>query len=475
MSSFRRKLLLKLFKLSDVCIFVAAMLVASWFTTDHVNKMTLEEFFALRIKVINIVGFSCMILLWHVLFNNFHLYRSRRLDSKLHEWRDILKATTLGTAIFLLVGYTFKISAFTLLFITVFWLSSTIFTISFRSILRYALKKVRLYGRNLRFVLIVGTNQRAYDFARMIEEKKELGYHLLGYIDKNIYLSNGGIKLLGTIEDFPTIIKNQVIDEVVIALPVKSQYEEIQKIVQKVEEHGVVIRYLSHFFNARFAQSRVELFEDFPLLTITSGPRDGWQYLAKRAIDFILATMLIILTFPLMILAAIAIKLTSPGAVFFTQERVGFNKRVFRLYKFRTMVAGADKLQSKLEDLNEMDGPVFKIQNDPRITKIGRWLRKMSIDELPQLFDVLKGDMSLVGPRPLPIRDYKGFNQDWQRRRFSVLPGITCTWQVNGRNTISFEDWMKMDMEYIDNWKLSTDLKILLKTIPAVIRKNGAV
>lgn len=196
--------------------------------------------------------------------------------------------------------------------------------------------------------------------------------------------------------------------------------------------------------------------------------------MAKRAIDITLGSVLIIAISPLMAIAAIAIKLSSPGSVFFTQDRVGYNKRIFNLFKFRTMMVGAEKLQGDLEEQNEMDGPVFKIKDDPRIFKVGRWLRKWSIDELPQLFNVIKGDMSLVGPRPLPVRDYNGFDKDWQRRRFSVLPGITCTWQINGRNDISFEDWMKMDMEYIDNWKLSRDLKILFKTIPAVIKGKGA-
>jgi exopolysaccharide biosynthesis polyprenyl glycosylphosphotransferase len=474
MSSFRRKLLLKLLKLSDICILISSVVIASWFVTYKRDFITLEEFFSLRIKVVNFIGFIAMILSWHLLFNSFQLYRSRRLDYRFGEWKDILKATTTGSFMFLMAGLLFNIIAFTPLFIGIFWLSSSIFTITFRTFLRIALKKVRLYGRNLRFVLIIGTNKRAYDFARMIEEKKELGYRLRGYVDKNIYFPKEGLRLLGTLEDFPTIIKDHVIDEVVIALPVKSHYEEIQKIVQKAEEQGIIIRYLSQLFDTKIAQSKAEKFEDFAVVTMSSGPQDDWQYLAKRTIDIILASVLTILTSPLMIFAAIAIKITSSGPILFVQDRIGYNKRIFRLYKFRTMVVGAEKLQRELEDLNEMDGPVFKIRNDPRITKIGRWLRKTSIDELPQLFNVLKGDMSLVGPRPLPVRDYSGFDQDWQRRRFSVLPGITCIWQINGRNEVSFGNWMKMDMEYIDNWSLSTDLKILLKTIPAVIKGRGA-
>ena len=176
----------------------------------------------------------------------------------------------------------------------------------------------------------------------------------------------------------------------------------------------------------------------------------------------------------LLIVTALAIKLTSAGPIFFLQERIGLNKRRFRIYKFRTMVPHAEKLMAKLEARNEVSGPVFKIKNDPRITPIGRFLRRSSIDELPQLLNVLKGDMSLVGPRPLPVRDYEGFNEDWQRRRFSVKPGITCLWQVNGRSGISFDQWMLLDLQYMDEWSLWLDFKILAKTVPAVLKGAGA-
>jgi lipopolysaccharide/colanic/teichoic acid biosynthesis glycosyltransferase len=183
---------------------------------------------------------------------------------------------------------------------------------------------------------------------------------------------------------------------------------------------------------------------------------------------------MLILLLPLFIAVSAAIKLTSEGPVFFSQERIGLNKRRFRIFKFRTMVLGAEKLMQTLERDNEATGPVFKMRNDPRITPIGKFLRRSSVDELPQLVNVLKGDMSLVGPRPLPVRDYEGFNQDWQRRRFSIRPGITCLWQVTGRSTISFDQWMRLDLRYIDEWSLWLDLKILAQTVPAVLKGTGA-
>jgi lipopolysaccharide/colanic/teichoic acid biosynthesis glycosyltransferase len=175
-----------------------------------------------------------------------------------------------------------------------------------------------------------------------------------------------------------------------------------------------------------------------------------------------------------MLVVAILVKMTSPGPVFFRQTRVGLNKRQFTIYKFRTMVENAERLQEELLSMNEMTGPVFKITKDPRITPLGRILRKTSIDELPQLVNVLKGDMSLVGPRAMSLRDYQRFDQDWQRRRFSVKPGITCLWQIRGRNSVPFQKWMELDMQYIDEWSLWLDLTILVRTVPAVLRGTGA-
>jgi len=211
------------------------------------------------------------------------------------------------------------------------------------------------------------------------------------------------------------------------------------------------------------------------LVTFYPGKLRGWPVFLKRAMDLCLTLIAIILSFPILIIVSLAIKFTSPGPILFIQNRVGLNKRRIRIYKFRTMVPDAEQKLAELEHLNEVEGPAFKIKNDPRITPLGRFLRRTSLDELPQLFNVLKGDMSLVGPRPLPLRDYNGFSEDWQRRRFSVRPGLTCLWQINGRSMINFDKWMKFDMEYIDNWSLWLDLKIMLKTIPAVFKGSGAV
>jgi exopolysaccharide biosynthesis polyprenyl glycosylphosphotransferase len=214
--------------------------------------------------------------------------------------------------------------------------------------------------------------------------------------------------------------------------------------------------------------------EENSYVLAVAGSAEALPALVKRICDFVLSALLLIVLAPFLLVVAVLVKLTSPGPVLFNQTRIGLNKRQFRIYKFRTMIVEAEKMQNELLSRNEMAGPVFKITDDPRVTPLGKMLRKSSIDELPQLFNVLKGDMSLVGPRAMSLRDYRLFDQDWHRRRFSVKPGITCTWQINGRNSVPFEKWMELDMQYIDKWSLWLDFKILARTLPAVLRGNGA-
>jgi exopolysaccharide biosynthesis polyprenyl glycosylphosphotransferase len=227
-------------------------------------------------------------------------------------------------------------------------------------------------------------------------------------------------------------------------------------------------------FNLRIAKSYVDDLQGIPVMTIQSGPVDGWQLVAKRAIDIISSSVLLLVLMPFFTLIALLIRLDSAGPLFYRQERVGLNKRRFIVLKFRTMVMEADKQQETLENLNEAEGPVFKIKRDPRVTRMGAFLRRFSIDELPQLVNVLKGEMSMVGPRPLPIRDVERIDAQWHKRRFSIKPGITCLWQVNGRSNIGFNEWVRLDLDYIDKWSLGLDFLILLKTIPAVFKGSGA-
>jgi exopolysaccharide biosynthesis polyprenyl glycosylphosphotransferase len=335
-----------------------------------------------------------------------------------------------------------------------------------------------MHGRNLRHLLIIGTNPRAMEFASSIECRPELGYDLVGFVDDewagNREFRENGKSIVADLDHFCDFLREGIIDEVAIALPMKSFYSQAARIVAVCQEHGVIVRVLASMFDLQKGWANNSQFDGMAVATISPNSSEGWPIICKRILDISVSLLLLLILAPVFILVAILIKLDFSGPVFFVQDRVGLNKRRFRMYKFRTMMGDAEKRQSGLESLNEADGPVFKIKNDPRITRLGKYLRKASIDELPQLLNVLKGDMSLVGPRPLPIRDYQGFDQDWVRRRFSVPPGITCLWQVNGRSSLSFKEWMELDLQYIDHWSLWLDVKLIAKTIPAVLKGVGA-
>ena len=475
----RRQLLLEAYRFLDVFLMAGSFAFATWVTLYYFNRpVSFEQFVSMRIKVHNLALFIGFLYMWRALFSAAGLYESMRLSTRSAEAKKIIKATSVGTLTLFIASVVFSIQMMTPAFIAVFWVADAAMTIASRLFIRRALMWLRLQGRNLRHVLIVGTNQRAVRFAGEIESKPELGYRLLGYVENgwrgNDHFKGNGHKIVSDFGGFASFIREKPVDEVVFYLPVKSFYEQISAMAMLCTEQGVIVRYPPDIFSMNPAHSSAGTFEGIPLVTHYTGTMRGWQIHLKRLMDVALSSFGLLLLSPLFLLTAFAVRFTSPGPIFFVQERVGLNKRRFGLCKFRTMVADAEKRQAELEAFNEASGPVFKIKNDPRVTRVGRLLRKTSIDELPQLWNVLKGDMSLVGPRPLPLRDYRGFDKDWQRRRFSVRPGITCLWQVNGRSEVSFENWMKLDMNYIDSWSLWLDIEILVKTIPAVMRGSGA-
>ena len=254
-----------------------------------------------------------------------------------------------------------------------------------------------------------------------------------------------------------------------------TQLERVESIIQLCEIEGVEAWLIADFFATQIAHASFDEMFGSPLLVFRSTPESSWQMLAKLLLDFIGALAAVILLAPLMLVIALLIRLNSPGPVFFRQQRSGLNGSPFNIFKFRTMATNAEQFQHELAAMNEMTGPVFKVTNDPRITSVGKFLRKYSLDELPQFFNILRGEMSLVGPRPLPVNEVKRFNDLAHRRRLSVKPGLTCLWQVSGRNKISdFKEWVRLDLEYIDNWSIWLDLAILVRTIPAVFSATGA-
>ncbi|MGA3283101.1 MAG: sugar transferase [Verrucomicrobiota bacterium] len=255
----------------------------------------------------------------------------------------------------------------------------------------------------------------------------------------------------------------------------QAYFERVESVIKVCELEGVDAWLVADFFGTQIARASLDELFGHPLLVFRSAPETSWQSLAKMLMDFFGALALLLVAAIPMLVIALLIKLLSPGPALFRQQRSGLNGAPFTLYKFRTMVTNAEQFKHELEAMNEMRGPVFKVTNDPRVTRIGKWLRRYSLDELPQLFNVLRGEMSLVGPRPLPVDEVRRFNDLAHRRRLSVKPGITCLWQISGRNQIAdFKEWVRLDLEYIDNWSLWLDLKILLRTIPAVFVATGA-
>jgi exopolysaccharide biosynthesis polyprenyl glycosylphosphotransferase len=392
---------------------------------------------------------------------------------------DIVKTFTISMLIASIPAFFFRESPLSRVFLVSLWPLQIVSLISLRFIFREFLKYIRRQGYNFRQVLIVGRNDRAARLVKQIEGSPEFGVRILGFIDapngdgQNDFGSLSKYEILGNLSSLETILRNKVVDEVFVFLPIKSFYSEIEKVLHVCENVGVEVKIPTDLFSLKLSKSTVSYYGTVSVIDLYTSPKMTWQLLIKRMIDMTVSAIVLLLLSPLFVAVSILIKGTSKGPVLFQQRRVGYNGRPFNCLKFRTMDENAEALQGDLLELNEMDGPVFKITNDPRVTKVGRVLRKASFDELPQLINVLKGDMSLVGPRP-PIPSEVNEYVLKDRRRLSMRPGITCLWQVNGRNTIPFEKWMELDREYIDNWSLVLDFKILVKTFPAVLRGSGA-
>jgi len=480
-TSQRRPLIFTL-KIFDQLVLACAFFLATATVSDTVDMVRFYEFLFMRIRVVNFALYSAFAWLWYGIFwylGLYHSYRFRRWPTII---KEVVHATLGGTFVLMGMGLIFSINLITPAFLGLFWFYTMAATLTSRLVLRSVLEQLRRRGIWVENLLIIGTNPRAVRFARRIDNHLELGCRVIGFVDDQ-WTGTGkfldsGYPLVADFKHFNEFLRKNVVDEVIIDVPLNTFYRQVQEIVRHCLEQGVLVRFLSDSFyllrNMNLAHVKFDNFEGELLLSVQNSRMAGWPILAKRAFDFIVALLLFFMCSPLFILITALIKITSAGPVFYVQTRVGLNKRLFRMYKFRTMIPGADSQQAELEHLNEVDGPVFKMRADPRVTPVGRWLRRTSLDELPQLINVLLGDMSLVGPRPLPVRDYQGFNRDWHRRRFSVRPGITCLWQINGRNNLSFEEWMALDKYYIDHWSFSLDLKILLHTLPAILREQGA-
>jgi exopolysaccharide biosynthesis polyprenyl glycosylphosphotransferase len=414
------------------------------------------------------------LLLCRSIFERLGLYRSWRLESRAALAGQIAKAVAAAALLALVWAIVEAWPVRQSRFAPAFWTIGLLAILCSRLVLYRVLGLLREHGHNLRTILIVGAGPRGTQFAATLESQVDLGYHVAGFLDEGPTAAEAGPRLLGGFAALESLLHTGRFDEVAILLPLRTFYETVCQMVSLCERQGVVVRLPADLFEARFARLESEQVGGLEMLTLFTGPASEPSLAAKRALDILLSVAALVLLAPLYGGIALAVRLGSAGPAFFTQVRVGRHGHRFRMVKFRTMVADAEGRQAGLEDCNEVRGAAFKIRNDPRITRQGRWLRRSSLDELPQLVNILWGDMSLVGPRPLPLRDVSRMREQWQRRRFAVRPGLTCLWQSGGRHRLNFEQWMQLDLDYIDNWSLLLDLRILARTVPAVITGAGA-
>lgn len=457
----------KLMIFSDLCIMIGSFFMG-YFVRNKINGIHPLNIYILFLPL--------LLLIWGSLLYHLGMYESFRVKKLSEVLFIIFKTAIFGFLIFGSFTYIFKITYISRTFISLIFILAAVFIGLEKIVLMQFLRYLRKKGSNYRNILIVGTGKRAQNFIGLLNRHIEWGFKIIGLVDENEAGKGeiiSGCKVLGAFKDLPDIIHNNVVDEVLFVVP-QSWLGKIEEIMHFCEAEGLKVSVAIDYFKLKFSRAKPAELNGFPLLTFESTPDKLWHLLIKRLFDIVFAGIFLVLLSPVFGAIALAVKTASGGPVFLKQERCGVNGRKFILYKFRTMIADAD---SKLKDIfayNEMSGPVFKMANDPRLTKVGKFLRKFSIDELPQLWNVFKGDMSLVGPRPPLPKEVQKYD-NWQRRRLSMQPGITCLWQVNGRNNIvDFNQWMRLDLEYIDNWSLGGDFKILLKTIPVVLFARGA-
>ena len=416
-----------------------------------------------------------VIPVWSILLHVSGLYTSHRTDSLWTEAKQVVRVILLGgAALFAAMALT-KSSHVSRLFLGAFLVLDGVLLGLLKIAVRSLAQWVRIHGLNFRTVLIVGTGLDAQAQALQILRNQHWGMKLLGFVADGEPPENSSEwehPVLGSVRDIRRLVCEYVVDEVFIAVGV-DRLPALEPVFLECEDVGVKVRLALTIFPHRLARMEIANVGGRSMLTFTTTPREDWALIVKRTMDLVGAGTFMLVFSWLYAILAILVKTTSKGPVIYTQDRVGLRGRKFKFYKFRSMCVDADAKKAELKKQNEMDGPVFKMKNDPRVTKLGRFMRKFSLDELPQMWNVFKGDMSLVGPRP-PIPSEVEKYETWARRRLSIRPGLTCLWQVEGRNGITFQKWMELDLAYIDNWSLGLDVKILLKTVPAVLGGRGA-
>lgn len=461
----------RLNRILDLCVTLVSFLLA-YLIRGRLAWASLEPL----LPLLNYQGmFFLIIPVWATSLHLVGAYGSYRAASLRATAWVVVKGVALGLIGIATLSFLLKMQYVSRSLLLIFGAVNLVLLTSSRLVIYGLLKTARRRGLNYRFLLFVGTGQGVKKVIEEVQRHTDWGMRLVGCLEVDparVSEEVAGVPVIGMLDDLRRILSERVVDEVIVALPLDLLTRGLT-LLNVCEEFGVRSRVMADFYTPSIAKLSLDDFQGIPMLSFSTAPLEEGKLLVKRVLDVVVSACGLLLTAPLLGLIVLLIKATSPGPALFRQERCGLNGRRFQLLKFRTMVLNAEALKEEVRAFNEMSGPVFKMRDDPRLTPIGRILRRWSLDELPQLWNVLRGDMSLVGPRP-PLPEEVEKYDDWQRRRLSMRPGITCLWQCSGRNTIDFDEWMKMDLEYIDTWSLALDLEILARTVPAVLFGVGA-
>ncbi len=456
--------------LLDILFTILVFILSFWARNYHIPEENIElssHLFLVPLLLTLLISF----------LSYFGAYKNPQVTSLISYSWAIFRSLLLTFGILLSLLFFLEIQYISRFVILIFAIADFFILLTIRFCVVQHFQRSMQNGRTSLRVLIIGTGVRAQELARELTNNSIWGIEIIGYLDpspENVGEDIDGIPVIGSVGDVSECLKKNVVDEVIIAIP-RSLLKDAEPIAYACEEEGITLRFMADIFSVQVARVSLTSVGPIPLLTMEPVALDDGKLFVKRIFDFTLTAMSMPVVLPILAVVAVAIKLDSPGPVFFIQERVGLRKHLFPMFKFRSMYIDAEERLREIEHLNEAEGPIFKMTDDPRVTRVGRFIRKVSIDELPQLFNVLKGEMSLVGPRPMSIRDVDLFDKGIQRKRFSVKPGITCIWQVSGRSNLPFDKWLELDLEYIENWSFWLDIKILFKTIPAVLESKGAV
>lgn len=455
---------------ADVVLILVAYALATWLRNGYMadSQASFIELFNKQYVLVACVYAVCI----GVAYVACRLYGSFRFRNSFHEARTIATINGVGILGVGAVLYIARLTEFSRLVLGFFYVFSVGFVMAKRLILRGLLRRSRSLGYTQRELIVVGECDLAARYVRFIQSNARYGYRLAGYVAKGSHPEYNGPRLCGY-EDFSAMLSSQRVDQVVFALA-GADLEYLGAMIAACGRYGAKASVIPQYNDFIPATPTVEAAGNLKLINVRSTPDKGpvWVFV-KRTMDLVGAGLGLILASPIMLVTAVAVKRCDGGPAIFAQERMGKNGVRFKMYKFRSMYMDAEERLAELQKFNEVDGPAFKMENDPRITPVGRFIRKTSIDELPQLINILKGDMSIVGPRPPIPREVAQYT-DWDWGRLAVKPGLTCYWQVSGRSNLSFDEWMKLDLKYVEEQGFLTDMKILFKTVGVVLRGDGA-